>query len=134
MAMLLLHQHATVTLCHSRTADLAAECRRAEILVAVIGKTALLTEDYIADGAVVIDVGINRVSDRALAAELTGNDPKRMAGFDKAGSIVVGDVHPLAMAHKASAYTPVPGGVGPLTIAMLMANTVESAERRLGLG
>jgi methylenetetrahydrofolate dehydrogenase (NADP+)/methenyltetrahydrofolate cyclohydrolase len=134
MAMLLLHQHATVTLCHSRTVDLAGECRRAEILVAVIGKTALVTEDYIADGAVVIDVGINRVSDRALAAELTGNDPKRMAGFDKAGSIVIGDVHPLAAARKASAYTPVPGGVGPLTIAMLMANTVESAERRLGLG
>ena len=131
MAMLLLHQHATVTLCHSRTVDLPGECRRAEILVAAIGRTGMITEDYITPGAVVIDVGINRVTDRAEAARLTANDPARMAAFDKRGSIVVGDVHPAGMARLASAYTPVPGGVGPLTIAMLMANTLEAAERRL---
>ena len=131
MAMLLLHQHATVTLCHSRTADLPGECRRAEILVAAIGRTGMITEDFITPGAVVIDVGINRVTDRDEAARLTANDPARMAGFDKRGSIVVGDVHPADMARLASAYTPVPGGVGPLTIAMLMSNTVEAAERRL---
>ncbi len=131
MAMLLLHQHATVTICHSRTADLPGECRRAEILVAAIGRTGMITEDYIHPGAVVIDVGINRVTDRAEAARLTANDPGRLAGFDKRGSIVVGDVHPADMARLASAYTPVPGGVGPLTIAMLMSNTLEAAERRL---
>lgn len=131
MAMLLLHQHATVTICHSRTADLPGECRRAEILVAAIGRTGMITEDYINPGAVVIDVGINRVTDRAEAARLTANDPGRLAGFDKRGSIVVGDVHPADMARLASAYTPVPGGVGPLTIAMLMSNTLEAAERRL---
>jgi methylenetetrahydrofolate dehydrogenase (NADP+) / methenyltetrahydrofolate cyclohydrolase len=131
MAMLLLHQHATVTLCHSRTADLPGECRRAEILVAAIGRTGMITEEFITPGAVVIDVGINRVTDRDEAARLTANDSTRMAGFDKRGSIVVGDVHPADMARLASAYTPVPGGVGPLTIAMLMSNTLEAAERRL---
>lgn len=131
MAMLLLHQHATVTLCHSRTADLPGECRRAEILVAAIGRTGMITEEFMTPGAVVIDVGINRVTDRGEAARLTANDPARMAAFDKRGSIVVGDVHPADMARLASAYTPVPGGVGPLTIAMLMANTLEAAERRL---
>lgn len=132
MAMLLMHEHATVTICHSRTADLAGECRRAEILVAAIGRTAMIGADHIAEGAVVIDVGINRVTDREEAFSLTGGNPARMAGFDKRGSIVVGDVHPVAMAERASAYTPVPGGVGPLTIAMLMSNTVGCAERRLG--
>lgn len=132
MAMLLMHEHATVTICHSRTADLAGECRRAEILVAAIGRTAMIGADHIAEGAVVIDVGINRVTDREEAFRLTGGNPARMAGFDKRGSIVVGDVHPVAMAERASAYTPVPGGVGPLTIAMLMSNAVGCAERRLG--
>lgn len=131
MAMLLLHEHATVTICHSRTADLAGECRRAEILVAAIGRTGMLTEEHIEPGAVVIDVGINRVTDRGEAERLTGGDAGRMAGFDRRGSIVVGDVHPADMARLAGAYTPVPGGVGPLTIAMLMKNTVEAAERRL---
>jgi methylenetetrahydrofolate dehydrogenase (NADP+)/methenyltetrahydrofolate cyclohydrolase len=131
LAMLLLHQHATVTICHSRTADLAAECRRAEILVAAIGRPGLIGENYITPGAVIIDVGINRVTDRAEAARLTGNDPARLAAFDKRGSIVTGDVHAADMARLASFYTPVPGGVGPLTIAMLMSNTLEAAERRL---
>ncbi len=131
MALLLLHQHATVTICHSRTADLPGESRRGEILVAAIGRTGMIDKDYIGEGAVVIDVGINRVTDRDEAARLTGNDPVRMAGFDKRGSIVVGDCHPVDVAARSFAYTPVPGGVGPLTIAMLMRNTVESAERRL---
>ncbi len=132
MAMLLLHEHATVTICHSRTVDLAAECRRAEILVAAIGRTAMLGPDHIAEGAVVVDVGINRVTNREEAFRLTGGNAARMAGFDKKGSIVVGDVDPVAMAERSAAYTPVPGGVGLLTIAMLMSNTVECAERRLG--
>lgn len=131
MAFLLLHQHATVTICHSRTVDLAGECRRADIIVAAIGRPAMVDANFITDGAVVIDVGINRITDRAEAARITRDDPRRMAAFDKRGSIVVGDVHPVDVVEKASAYTPVPGGVGPLTIAMLMANTVESAERRL---
>jgi methylenetetrahydrofolate dehydrogenase (NADP+)/methenyltetrahydrofolate cyclohydrolase len=105
MAMLLLQANATVTICHSRTADLAAECRRAEILVAAIGRAEMLTHDHIADGAVVVDVGMNRVDGR-----------------------LTGDVLPAAMTEKSSFYTPVPGGVGPLTIAMLMANTVQAAE------
>jgi methylenetetrahydrofolate dehydrogenase (NADP+)/methenyltetrahydrofolate cyclohydrolase len=131
MAFLLLHEHATVTICHSRTANLAEECRRADILVAAIGRTAMIDENFIGEGAVVIDVGINRVTERAEAERLTGGDAVRMSGFDKRGSIVVGDVHPVAMAARSSAYTPVPGGVGPLTIAMLMANTLSCAERRL---
>jgi len=132
MAMLMMHEHATVTICHSRTVDLEGECRRAEILVAAIGRTAMIGAEHIAEGAVVIDVGINRVTNRDEAIRLTGGNPARMAGFDKRGSIVVGDVDPVAMAERASAYTPVPGGVGPLTIAMLMSNTVGCAERSLG--
>jgi len=128
----MMHEHATVTICHSRTVDLEGECRRAEILVAAIGRTAMIGAEHIAEGAVVIDVGINRVTNRDEAIRLTGGNPARMAGFDKRGSIVVGDVDPVAMAERASAYTPVPGGVGPLTIAMLMSNTVGCAERSLG--
>jgi methylenetetrahydrofolate dehydrogenase (NADP+)/methenyltetrahydrofolate cyclohydrolase len=131
MAFLLLHQHATVTICHSRTRDLPAECRRADILVAAMGKPAFVTADFIQPGATVIDVGINRIDDRDAAAAILRNDPARMAAFDKKGSFLVGDVHPLDVAKLAAAYTPVPGGVGPLTIAMLMANTVASAEQRL---
>ena len=109
MALLLLHQNATVTICHSKTADLAGECRRAEILVAAIGRAALITKDFIRPGATVIDVGMNRKPDGKL----------------------IGDVDPDAVKEQAGAYTPVPGGVGPLTIAMLMANTVRAAEQRL---
>jgi methylenetetrahydrofolate dehydrogenase (NADP+)/methenyltetrahydrofolate cyclohydrolase len=124
MALMLLHEHATVTICHSRTSDLAEICREADILVAAIGRPAFVTADFIREGAVVVDVGINRVADRA-AAERFG----RLAAFEKHGSFVVGDVDPLAMARLAAAYTPVPGGVGPLTIAMLMSNTVWLGER-----
>ena len=131
MAFLLLHQHATVTICHSRTPDLPEVCRRAEILVAAIGKPALLTRDYIRPGAVVIDVGINRLNERADVERIFRGDATRLAAFDKRGQVIVGDVDPIDMAECSSAYTPVPGGVGLLTIAMLMQNTVEIAERRL---
>jgi methylenetetrahydrofolate dehydrogenase (NADP+)/methenyltetrahydrofolate cyclohydrolase len=124
MALMLLQESATVTICHSRTANLPEICKQADILVAAIGRPGFVTADYIKPGATVIDVGINRVTD-AKEAERFG----RAEEFAKKGKTVVGDVHPLDMARVASAYTPVPGGVGPLTIAMLMANTVELAEK-----
>jgi methylenetetrahydrofolate dehydrogenase (NADP+)/methenyltetrahydrofolate cyclohydrolase len=133
MAFLLLHQHATVTICHSRTPDLAAVCRTADILVAAIGKPAMITKDYIRPGAVVVDVGINRLNNRADVERIFRGDAKRLAAFDKRGQVIVGDVDPIDMAEFSSAYTPVPGGVGLLTIAMLMKNTVEIAERRMGV-
>jgi methylenetetrahydrofolate dehydrogenase (NADP+)/methenyltetrahydrofolate cyclohydrolase len=132
MAFLLLHQHATVTICHSRTPDLPAVCRTADILVAAIGKPALLTREYIRPGAVVIDVGINRLNNRADVERIFRGDAGRLAAFDTRGQVIVGDVDPIDMAEFSSAYTPVPGGVGLLTIAMLMQNTVEITERRLG--
>jgi len=131
MAMLLLHENATVTICHSRTADLAAVCRTADILIVAMGRPAFITEDFIKPGAVVVDVGINRVTDRTVAERIFGPSSAELASFDQKGGLVVGDVHPLHVREKASAYTPVPGGVGPLTIAMLMVNTIEAAERRL---
>ncbi len=131
MALLLLQENATVTICHSRTRNLPAVCRTAEILVAAIGRAAMITAEYIQPGAVVIDVGMNTIADREEAERIF--DKARMASFDKRGSLLVGDVHPGDMARVASAYTPVPGGVGPLTIAMLMRNTIEAAERRTGL-
>jgi methylenetetrahydrofolate dehydrogenase (NADP+) / methenyltetrahydrofolate cyclohydrolase len=127
MALMLLQENATVTICHSRTANLPEICRQADVLVAAIGRTAFVTEEYIKPGAVVIDVGINRVTDAAEAARMG-----RAEEFAAKGKTVVGDVHPLDVARLASAYTPVPGGVGPLTIAMLMANTVELAELHQG--
>ncbi|MBL8173339.1 MAG: bifunctional 5,10-methylenetetrahydrofolate dehydrogenase/5,10-methenyltetrahydrofolate cyclohydrolase [Bryobacterales bacterium] len=131
MAMLLLHEHATVTICHSRTRDLAEECRRADVVVAAIGRAAFLTPEFISPHAVVIDVGINRLKDRESVLRIFGDDAARLTAFAKNGSVVVGDVHPAVFADCA-AYTPVPGGVGPLTIAMLMSNTVLSAEFRFG--
>jgi methylenetetrahydrofolate dehydrogenase (NADP+) / methenyltetrahydrofolate cyclohydrolase len=130
VAMLLLHEHATVTICHSKTPDLAAVCREGEILVAAMGRPAAITAEYIRPGATVIDVGTTRVENREQVARIFRNSAEKLAAFDKRGNVLVGDVHPLDMAEKASAYTPVPGGVGPLTIAMLMVNTVASAERR----
>jgi len=132
MAFLLLHQHATVTICHSRTVDLPGVCRTADILVAAIGRPAMITKEYIRPGAVIIDVGINRLNNRADVERIFRGDAKRLAAFDKRGQVLVGDVDPIDMAEFSSAYTPVPGGVGLLTVAMLMKNTVESAERRLG--
>jgi methylenetetrahydrofolate dehydrogenase (NADP+) / methenyltetrahydrofolate cyclohydrolase len=131
MALLLLHENATVTICHSKTPDLAAECRRADILVAAIGRPALVTRDFIRPGAVVVDVGMNRVTDESQANRIFADDEKRLAAFAKNGRVLVGDVDPVAMAEISSAYTPVPGGVGPLTIAMLMSNTVSLAEQHL---
>ncbi len=133
MALMLLHENATVTVCHSRTEDLAEECRRADILVAAIGKPALVKAEHIRPGAVVIDVGMNRLTDEAEVQRLFGSDPGRLVAFAKNGSALVGDVEPRAMQELSSAYTPVPGGVGPLTIAMLMANTVQLAEQHIGV-
>lgn len=129
MAMLLLHRNATVTICHSRTQDLPAVAREADILVAAIGRPAMVTSDYVKPGAVVVDVGINRVTDADEARAIFANRPKRVAVFEKNGSILVGDVHPDVV-DRAGVLTPVPGGVGPLTIAMLMSNTVTAAELR----
>jgi methylenetetrahydrofolate dehydrogenase (NADP+)/methenyltetrahydrofolate cyclohydrolase len=131
MAFMLLHENATVTICHSRTRDLVEECRHADILVAAAGKAGLITGQHIQPGAVVIDVGMNRITDEGEARRLVGYDPARLAAFNKNGSSLVGDVEPYAMKELSSAYTPVPGGVGPLTIAMLMANTVSLAEQHL---
>jgi methylenetetrahydrofolate dehydrogenase (NADP+)/methenyltetrahydrofolate cyclohydrolase len=124
MALMLLHQNATVTICHSRTTNLDEECRRADILIAAIGKPAFITGNFIAPGATVIDVGMNRVADAQEAARFGRRDE-----FARKGYALVGDVHPLDVEHAAGAHTPVPGGVGPLTIAMLMSNTVSLAEK-----
>ena len=130
VAFLLLAEHATVTICHSRTRRLAAVCRSADILVAAAGRPAMLTRDFIREGAVVLDVGINRLRDESEASRILAHDPKRLERFRRTGKVIVGDVHPGHVREVASAYTPVPGGVGPLTIAMLMSNTLEAARRR----
>jgi methylenetetrahydrofolate dehydrogenase (NADP+)/methenyltetrahydrofolate cyclohydrolase len=129
MAALLLHKNATVTICHSRTKDLPAMARTADILVAAIGRPAFVTPDFVKPGAVVIDVGINSVTKDDEAQRIFAAYPARLETFKKRGSVLVGDVHP-DVAKVAGALTPVPGGVGPLTIAMLMANTVKAAELR----
>jgi methylenetetrahydrofolate dehydrogenase (NADP+)/methenyltetrahydrofolate cyclohydrolase len=131
MALLLLHENATVTVCHSKTPDLAAECRRADILVAAIGRAAMVTGEFIKPGAAVIDVGMNRLRSREEAERIYARQPERLRQLAEKGSILLGDVHPIEGPEMAGAITPVPGGVGPLTIAMLMSNTVEAAERRL---
>jgi methylenetetrahydrofolate dehydrogenase (NADP+) / methenyltetrahydrofolate cyclohydrolase len=128
--MLLLHRDATVTICHSRTADLPAVCRQADILVAAVGRAGLVTKEFVKPGAAVIDVGMNRVTDPALAAQLFPAGHPRLASFQARGSVLVGDVHP-AVAEVAGALTPVPGGVGPLTITMLMMNTLHAARARV---
>jgi methylenetetrahydrofolate dehydrogenase (NADP+)/methenyltetrahydrofolate cyclohydrolase len=126
MALLLLRRDATVTICHSKTPAIAAVTAEADIVVVAIGRAAYVTRDFIKPGATVIDVGMNRVSDRAAAVAILGEHSPRMATFDKRGSVLVGDVHP-GVAEVAGALTPVPGGVGPLTIAMLLKNTVTAA-------
>ena len=131
-AMLLLHQNATVTICHSKTRDLGAVTRQADILVAAIGRAGFITPEMVKPGATVIDVGINRITDRAEFDRFFAGDAKREAAFAKRGSTIVGDVDPKAF-EVAGAYTPVPGGVGPLTIAMLMSNTVLAAQMRRNL-
>src|SRR5271167_4133857 len=139
VAMLLLNQNATVTVCHSKTHDLAGVCRRADILVAAIGRAGMVTRDFVKPGATVIDVGMNKITDPAEFAGLFGgglaggsaSNAKREAAFRAKGFTLVGDVHP-EVAEVAGALTPVPGGVGPLTIAMLMYNTVKAAKMRRG--
>jgi methylenetetrahydrofolate dehydrogenase (NADP+)/methenyltetrahydrofolate cyclohydrolase len=131
-AMMLLNASATVTICHSKTRDLAAVTRNADILVAAIGRPGFVTKEMVKPGAVLIDVGINRVTDEAEMKSFFGDDTARAATFARRGSVVVGDIHPAAFAIS-SAYTPVPGGVGALTIAMLMQNTVTAAKLRRNL-
>jgi methylenetetrahydrofolate dehydrogenase (NADP+) / methenyltetrahydrofolate cyclohydrolase len=131
MAMLLTNANATVTVCHSKTHDLPAVCRRADILIAAIGRPVMITPEFVKKGATVIDVGINRVDDPELAKSISAGDEKREAEFAKKGYILAGDVHPR-VAEVAGALTPVPGGVGPLTIAMLMSNTLKAARLRRG--
>jgi methylenetetrahydrofolate dehydrogenase (NADP+)/methenyltetrahydrofolate cyclohydrolase len=130
-AMLLINGNATVTVCHSKTRDLPGVCRRADILVAAIGRAGMITRQFVKPGATVIDVGMNQVTDRADFERLFAGNVKREEAFRTKGSTLVGDVHPH-VAEVAGAITPVPGGVGPLTIAMLMANTVRAAKLRRG--
>jgi methylenetetrahydrofolate dehydrogenase (NADP+)/methenyltetrahydrofolate cyclohydrolase len=131
MALLLMHAHATVTICHSRTRNLPEVVRRADIVIAAMGKAGMVEPGWIQAGATVIDVGTNKITDAALAERLFANNPGRLAKFREKGFTTVGDVHPDA-SQVAGAITPVPGGVGPLTIAMLMSNTVKAARMRRG--
>lgn len=135
MALLLLHRHATVTICHSKTRDLAAITRQADILIAAIGRTAMITGDHVREGAVVIDVGTNDATTEEEVNRIFAEPErsKRLETLAKRGRTLVGDVEPRTVAEKASWLTPVPGGVGPLTIAMLMQNTLRAAELRRGL-
>lgn len=131
MALLLLREHCTVTICHSRTRNLAEVCASADILVAAVGRPGLITADFIKPGAVVVDVGIHRITDEATCAKLFGDNPKRLKAVREKGGTLVGDVHPLDGAAQAGWLSPVPGGVGPLTIAMLLKNTLVSAGNRV---
>ena len=131
VAMLLINRNATVTVCHSKTRDLPGVCRRADILVAAIGRAGMITRDFVKPGATVIDVGMNKVTDPAEFQRLFAGNAKREETFRLKGSTLGGDVHP-EVAEVAGAITPVPGGVGPLTIAMLMSNTVKAAKLRRG--
>jgi methylenetetrahydrofolate dehydrogenase (NADP+) / methenyltetrahydrofolate cyclohydrolase len=130
-AMLLLNANATVTVCHSKTHELPTVCRRADILVAAIGRAGMIKRDFVKPGATVIDVGMNTITDPAEFRRFFGGNPKREETFRRKGSTLIGDVHP-EVAEVAGALTPVPGGVGPLTIAMLMFNTVKAAKMRRG--
>lgn len=131
VAMLLLNANATVIVCHSKTRDLPGVCRRADILVAAIGRAGMITRDFVKPGATVIDVGMNTVTDAGEFRRFFAGNTKREEAFRKKGSTLIGDVHP-EVAEIAGAVTPVPGGVGPLTIAMLMFNTVKAAKMRRG--
>ncbi|MGA8437296.1 MAG: bifunctional 5,10-methylenetetrahydrofolate dehydrogenase/5,10-methenyltetrahydrofolate cyclohydrolase [Candidatus Sulfotelmatobacter sp.] len=130
-AMLLINANATVTVCHSKTRDLPGVCRRADILVAAMGRAGMITRDFVKPGATVIDVGMNKVTDPAEFQRLFAGNAQREETFRAKGSTLIGDVHP-EVAEVAGALTPVPGGVGPLTIAMLMYNTVKAAKMRRG--
>jgi len=129
MALMLLEQHATVTIAHSRTRDLAAVCREADLLVAAVGRPGLVEGSWIKPGAVVVDVGINRVEDAALADRIFAEEPKKLEAFRTKGWVLCGDVRFGEAMRMASAVTPVPGGVGPLTIAGLLTNTLMAADQ-----
>jgi methylenetetrahydrofolate dehydrogenase (NADP+)/methenyltetrahydrofolate cyclohydrolase len=129
MALLLMHANATVTICHSKTRDLPGVVRGADIVIAAIGRAAMIEPDWVRPGATVIDVGVNRITNAAEAQRIFANFPAKLAKFHEKGAVLVGDVHP-GVAEVAGAITPVPGGVGPLTIAMLMSNTVKAARLR----
>jgi methylenetetrahydrofolate dehydrogenase (NADP+)/methenyltetrahydrofolate cyclohydrolase len=133
MAIMLLHAHATVTICHSRTRDLAAITRQAEILIAAAGVPALIGLEHVAEEAVVVDVGMHRLTDPEIVERLYAGNHKKLAAFAKRGAVLSGDVDFMKVATKAGRITPVPGGVGPLTIAMLMKNTLVAAKARRGL-
>ncbi|GAB4371043.1 MAG: bifunctional methylenetetrahydrofolate dehydrogenase/methenyltetrahydrofolate cyclohydrolase FolD [Acidobacteriota bacterium] len=130
---LMLSRHATVTVCHSRTRELAATCARADVLVAAVGVPGLIRGEHVRPGAVVIDVGINAVDDPAQAEDLLAGQPRRLERFRRRGRALVGDVHFGEAREKAGAITPVPGGVGPLTVALLLDNTLRAARRALGV-
>jgi methylenetetrahydrofolate dehydrogenase (NADP+)/methenyltetrahydrofolate cyclohydrolase len=129
--MLLLNANATVTVCHSKTRDLPGVCRRADILVAAIGRAGMITRSFVKPGATVIDVGMNKIDNQAEFNKFFAGNTKREQAFAAKGSTLIGDVHP-EVAQVAGAITPVPGGVGPLTIAMLMANTLRAMKLRRG--
>ena len=133
MAGLLIREHATITVCHSRTRDLPAVCRQADLLVAAIGRPGFVGPDFVREGATVIDVGMNRLTERSDVEHFFPDDPKRMETFERRGSTLIGDVDFARVADRCSAYTPVPGGVGPLTIAMLLVNTLEAFKRHEGV-
>lgn len=133
VAMLLLHNHATVTMCHSRTRDLPAVAREGDILVAAMGRPAFVTGDFIKPGAAVIDVGINRLTSEEEIRKIYHDPAEPLKKLAEKGSVLVGDVQPENARELAGAFTPVPGGVGPLTIAMLMSNTVKAAKLRRGM-
>lgn len=133
LAAMLLAENATVTVCHSQTRDLDAICRQADVLVAAVGRTAMIGPEAVKEGAVVIDVGTNRVSDRATVERLFPGDAGRLDTLERRGSILTGDVDFTRVKERAAAITPVPGGVGPLTVAMLLVNTLEASRRRQGL-
>jgi methylenetetrahydrofolate dehydrogenase (NADP+) / methenyltetrahydrofolate cyclohydrolase len=132
MAVLLLHAHATVTICHSRTRELARITREADVLVAAAGRCALIGPEHVREGAVVVDVGQHRLTDGDVVRRLFADNPKKLGVFERKGAVLAGDVDFDRVAPVAGRITPVPGGVGPLTIAMLMANTVTAARLRRG--
>jgi methylenetetrahydrofolate dehydrogenase (NADP+) / methenyltetrahydrofolate cyclohydrolase len=132
LAILLMHAHATITVCHSRTKNLAAVCREADILIAAIGHPLMITHEFVKPGAVVIDVGISKVNDPGLVHKVFHEDVARLREFEEKKYLIVGDVDPLRVGRVAGKLSPVPGGVGPLTIAMLLHNTVCAAQHRRG--
>ncbi len=134
MAALLLRENVTVTLCHSRTRDLPAVCREADILIAAIGRAGMIGPESVQHGATVIDVGMNRLTERSAVEHFFPGDAKRMEVFERRGSTLIGDVDFTRVREKAAAITPVPGGVGPLTVAMLLVNTLRASKIRQGLG